>query len=114
MTLNEETKFAKEIGAMQSTLTIQTKAINQLSLDLKEYIKNQSEFAQECARAHYRISTHDKQLDTLTIWARGIDKIIPSLVSTNKILIFIGSGLGLSIIGLIWALITGQITLVFS
>jgi len=124
MTQDEITKFARDIGAMQSSIITQTESINQLSTDIKKYSNEQNQFAQECIKAHAindkkasaahsRLDDHDKQLGILVKWSREIDKLISPLVSTNKIAIFIGGGIGLSIIGLIWAIITGQVTLIF-
>ena len=40
---------------------------------------------------------------------REIEKLLPAL----RAVMWVGSALGLSVIGLIWAMITGQVTLIF-
>jgi len=55
--------------------------------------------------SHKRLDDHERRL-------QEIEKILPSLVMTGKALTFVGSAVVLSILGLIWALVTGQATVV--
>jgi hypothetical protein len=52
------------------------------------------------------LGKHDERIKTL-------DKQLGRLMSMYGIFVFIGGGLGLSVIALIWSLITGQATVVF-
>ena len=68
---------------------------------------------QKAEAAHNRLDYVEKRIELLEINIKKITDMMPSLVATNKVLIFIAGALGLSVVGLIWSLIIGQVQLVF-
>ncbi len=62
---------------------------------------------------HGRIEDHEKRLVQMRIWQDEAQKILNQIQFGYKVVAFIGSAVGLSIIALIWALITGQAVIGF-
>ena len=73
---------------------------------LQEYIKAHTIIEQKTTAAHDRLDDHEDRLDTL-------EKAIQPLILANKLLIWIGGILGVSIITLIWMLITQQVQIIW-
>lgn len=56
---------------------------------------------------------HGRKLEELEKDYKKLYEMITPLIHTNKIVVWIGAVLGLSVLGLIWSIITGQVVLVF-
>jgi hypothetical protein len=60
-----------------------------------------------------RIEDHEKRLVLLKLWQEETQKVLERVLFSYRIIAFIGSSLGISIIALIWALITGSAEITF-
>lgn len=58
-------------------------------------------------------NTTNNRLDDHEIRLKSIEQTMPQLVMVSKILIFVGSVVAAAIIGLIWTILTHQITLIY-
>jgi len=56
---------------------------------------------------------HKKRIEELEKEYKKLLDMITPLIQTNKVVVWIGAVLGMSVLGLIWAIITGQVTLLF-
>jgi len=83
----------------------------------KEYITKHVTVENKVTAAHIRLDSLenkvDKRITEIDKAILDIQKMLIPMVSANKILTFIAAGFGISIIGLIWSLITGQVQLGF-
>ena len=83
----------------------------------KEYITKHVTVENKVTAAHIRLDSLenkvDKRITEIEKAILDIQKMLIPMVSANKILTFIAAGFGISIIGLIWSLITGQVQLGF-
>jgi len=83
----------------------------------KEYISGHVTVENKINAAHIRLdsveSSTDKRLTKVEDAILEIRKVIIPIISWNKIITFIVTGFAVSVIGLIWALIIGQVQLVF-
>lgn len=70
------------------------------------YTSEHQRVAIQSEAAHRRLDEHEKRLKT-------IEATMPQLVMMGKILTFVGSAVVVSIVGLIWTIITHQVTLIF-
>lgn len=64
--------------------------------------------------AHRRLDDHVKRLDTLEVAVRNLSDAVQPLVWTSRLIAFVGTAVGVSIIALIWSLITGQASVTFA
>jgi hypothetical protein len=80
---------------------------------IRDYIAQHAVVEQKAEVAHNRLDYVEKRIEFLEINIKKITDMMPSLVATNKVLIFVAGALGLSVVGLIWSLIIGQVQLVF-
>jgi hypothetical protein len=60
-----------------------------------------------------RLDGHDRQMETLTGQIKDLRDSVAPLLYTNKLLTFLGSALMVSILTLIWSIITHRVTLMF-
>ena len=83
----------------------------------KEYITKHVTVENKVTAAHIRLDSLenkvDKRITEIEKAILDIQKMLIPMVSANKILTFIAAGFGISIIGFIWSLITGQVQLGF-
>lgn len=63
--------------------------------------------------AHQRIDEIKLKQEENTAQIKALRDAIQPMIYTNKVLSFIGGTLGVSVIALIWAIMTGQVSLVF-
>jgi chromosome segregation ATPase len=80
---------------------------------IRDYIAQRAAVEQKAEAAHNRLDYVEKRIELLEVNIEKITDMMPSLMAMNKILIFIASAFGLSIVGLIWSLIIGQVQLIF-
>lgn len=72
----------------------------------REAITDRARIEGKVDAAHRRLDEHDKRLT-------DINKVLPNLIVANNILTYGGGILLLSVLALIWSLITGQAHLTF-
>ena len=58
-----------------------------------------------------RLDNVEEDVDKLEKRVECIEKILPTLQNAVRVFVFLGSALGVSILALIWSLITGQAVL---
>ncbi len=63
--------------------------------------------------AHRRLDEHEKRISANEASINALKDLIAPLVTANRIMTWIGGALGISVIALIWALITGQAHILF-
>ena len=80
---------------------------------IREYIAQHAVVEQKVTAAHVRIDDIEIRVEALEKTLKELNNTLQPLVSTNKAIGFIAAALGVSIIGLIWSLIIGQVQLVF-
>jgi len=80
---------------------------------IREYIAQHAVVEQKATAAHVRIGDIEIRVEALEKTLKELNNTLQPLVSTNKAIGFIAAALGVSIIGLIWSLIIGQVQLVF-
>ena len=78
----------------------------------RQYIKENAELSMKAVSAHRRLDLHEQRMKAIENQMKEIRDALHPLIFTNKILAFIGSALGLSLIALIWSLITGKAVMV--
>jgi hypothetical protein len=125
MTDSENPKSLEtQIGVILERIDGISKAMAKLDSILEAVVVNNHNFMTEYATSHaileQRTSAAHKRIDDITIRLQEattligeMQKILIPLVSTNKILSGIAAAFGVSVIGLIWALVIGQVQLVF-
>ena len=74
----------------------------------REYIKESAELSMKAVSSHRRLDVHERRLEAVETQMKEIRDALHPLIYTNKILAFVGTALGASIIALIWSLITGK------
>lgn len=97
----------EELKGMVKELVVSVGALE------KREIRCQAEVIGRADTNHLRIMEHEKQLETLEKWREQADKILTKLNLAYGVLVFLGSALGISVIGLIWSLITGHAVVMF-
>lgn len=60
-----------------------------------------------------KVDEHETRLETKSQQINSLEKQVARLATMYTAFVFIGSTLGVSVIALIWAMITGQATVVF-
>ena len=78
----------------------------------REYIKESAELSMKAMSSHRRLDVHERRLDAVETQMKEIRDALHPLIYTNKVLAFVGTALGASIIALIWSLITGKAVMV--
>lgn len=58
-----------------------------------------------------KVEEHDKDIEKLIVQMNALEKAVTPLIAAHRILVWVASAVGLSIIALIWAIVTHQITL---
>jgi hypothetical protein len=79
----------------------------------REYWQRHTKVAESAERAHFRIDDLVETIREIKDWHKKLGESITPLMHTNKIILFIGGALGLSVLALIWSLITGQAIIIF-
>lgn len=79
----------------------------QVRLLEKEGLASQVRLEARLEAAHHRLDEQEKTL-------QQAQKVLPDLVTASRIGTYLGGGLTLSVMALIWALITGQAHLTFT
>ena len=86
---------------------------SQQNVFIRDYIAQHAVVEQKANAAHTRIDQIEDRIGSLEVMLKKLDDTLHPLVSTNKAIGFIAAALGVSIVGLIWSLIIGQVQLVF-
>lgn len=76
------------------------------------YAVAHTELDNKANHAHLRIDEVKRQQEDASAQLKALRDAIQPMIYTNRILAWIGGLLGASIIGLIWALVVGQVTVV--
>lgn len=97
----------------------------------RDYLQEHAKVVQESNAAHrrldefekrmkernadfeYRMTERSKESAALRVQMTAIQESMTPLIAAYRVLAFLGGALGLSVIALIWSLITGQVKLVF-
>lgn len=87
--------------------------VSELKRLFKEHDTWEKDFRADHAVVQASIARHEKEITELRQQVRDLADAVAPLIAANKVLVFIGSGLGVSVVALIWALITGQATISF-
>ena len=74
----------------------------------REYIKESAELSMKAVSSHRRLDVHEKRMEAIEAQMKEIRDALPPLIMTNRVLAFVGGAVGLSVIALIWSLITGN------
>jgi len=95
-------------------LRFEVKTNNLAAIEFREkYYSAHEQSLNMAQRAHERLDAHDTRITALQHDCETLTQAVSPLIFANKIVMFIGSALMLSIIGLIVAIITHQVTLGF-
>ena len=89
-----------EVKEMVASLAEQVRVLE------KDGFTDQVRVEAKLEAAHHRLDEHEKALSQT-------GKVLPDLVSASRIGTYLGGALVLSVLALIWALITGQAHLTF-
>lgn len=79
----------------------------------ESYIMEHNKIMSSVEQAHKRIDTLDVDMRKLEGSLAALKEQVQPLCVWGKVAAFIASVLGVSIIGLIWSMITGQVSLIF-
>ena len=74
----------------------------------REYIKESAELSMKAISSHRRLDVHERRLEAIETQMQEIRNALQPLIMTNRVLAFVGSAVGLSVIALVWSLITGR------
>lgn len=89
-------------------------ALNEkLSAFERSYLVEHAKVVNRADEAHAKLTDHLRRIERLETSFEALSKMIQPLINTNKIVVWIGGALGLSVLGLVWSLLTGQVTLLF-
>ena len=101
----------QKIDALQQTLNEVRASLVRLDDEAR---KAEIESVRNNARIENKADAANARIDRLAAQMVALEHDIPALMLAYKVLVFIGGALGLSIIALIWALITGQAHISFA
>lgn len=98
--------------------------VAEIKADLRAYNEREVAFQRHYERehqivlgkaeaAHRRIDGLEPKVAENADQVKILTNLIQPLISTNKVLIWLGVGFGLSVVALIWAIIIGQAQVVF-
>lgn len=95
-------------------LRSEVKTNNLAAIEFREkYYSAHEQSLNMAQRAHERLDTHNERIAAIERECEALNNSVSPLIFANKVLMFVGSALMLSIIGLIVAIITHQVTLGF-
>lgn len=95
------------IANMAELKDMMARLADQVRVLEKDGLADQVRVAAKLEAAHYRLDEHEKAL-------AQAQKILPDLVTANRIATYVGGALVLSVMALVWALVTGQAHLTFT
>jgi hypothetical protein len=104
--LERMTIMQKDIGDIKRLLD---KNEERLQLAMVERIK----IGQESHAAHRRLDECQPRRELMERDIQEIRDVMRPLITANKIMVYLASALMLSVLGLVWGLITSQVQLVF-
>lgn len=119
----ENSDLVSNVDAILATLTALHEDVGELKSSLNAHNNREFEFQREYERehgkvvskadaAHRRLDDLEKVIDSNTKTIKALSESIKPLLFANKLMSFVAAGFGLSVIGLIWAIIIGQVHLV--
>ena len=79
----------------------------------RSYLVEHAKVVNRADDAHSKITDHLRRIERLEASFEALSKMIQPLINTNKIVVWIGGALGISLLGLVWSILTGQVTLLF-
>ena len=74
----------------------------------RQCIEKGAELSMKAMSSHRRLDDHDTRLTAIEDQMKEIRDALQPLIMTNKVLVFVGSAVGISVIALIWSLVTGK------
>ena len=74
----------------------------------REHIKEIAELSMKTVSSHRRLDVHERRMDAIEAQMKEIRDALQPLIMTNRVLAFVGSAVGISVIALIWSLVTGK------
>lgn len=107
----------ERIEAVKCDLAEVRGMISELTRDYRSfreaYTKENVPLSLQAAAAHRRLDEHKEVHAKLEVQVEELKKQLTPLVLWGKVVAFVGSAVMLSVIALIWSLITGQVHMVF-
>lgn len=103
--------LANKIDNLQSTLDRLEESMSKLDAEQRQSELNA---ARDNARIENKADSAHRRIDNLVTQLGTVQKELPTLILAYRVMAFIGGALGLSVIALIWALITGQAKITFA
>ena len=107
----------ERVGNVQSTVDETARLVADLSKRLQTFetteVREHAVMDNRITAAHGRLDQQRQSLDDHEKRLDGMDKAVQPLVMMYKVVAFLGSALILSVIALIWSMITGQVQVVF-
>ena len=79
----------------------------------RQYIGQYTQMVGRIEMAHARLDKLEPLVEAFRISMETLKNSIQPLITMNKLVIWIAGGVGLSIIGLIWSVITHRVELIF-
>jgi len=79
----------------------------------KSYLLEHAKVANRADDAHQKLVDQNDRIKTLETEFKKLSDMIQPLITTNKAVVWIGGVLGVSALGLVWSVMTGQVVLLF-
>jgi DNA repair exonuclease SbcCD ATPase subunit len=73
---------------------------------MTRYVQGHTEVEMKASAAHQRLDRLEPRLE-------GLEKAVAPLIMANKVIVWIAGVLGLSVIAMIWSVLTHQVQMVF-
>ena len=114
----------RSVAVLEERMTNLQTDITQIGCNVSTLVTGFQDFRHKYVEEHAKVVSrteahditlvdHKKRIEELEKEYRKLLDMITPLIHTNKIVVWIGAVLGLSVLGLIWSIITGQVVLVF-
>lgn len=97
--------LAEKIDNLQVSLDRMEKSIDKLDGEQRQ---SELDAIRDNTRIENKADAANVRIDKMAVKVSSIEMELPSLIIAYRIMATVGSVLGISVIGLIWALITGQ------
>jgi len=87
--------------------------LKEMAFSQQEALVMRMKIDQSVQAAHRRLDIYQPKVEALDKQLNTMQDMLRPLIITNRVMAFLASALILSVIGLVWSLITGQAQLVF-
>jgi len=103
----------ERISIMQNDITDIKRLLDKNEERLQMAMVERIKIAQESSAAHRRLDECQPKRELIEKDIDALRDAMRPLITANRIMVYLASALMVSILGLIWGLITGQVQLVF-